>query len=354
MVNRYFCLKPLSTRTVCVDTRSGAAGFLLLPMRICKIVPTFTSKSSIISESSKMVELVSSKSSPGLSQETSSKMMNTSSNMMKISNTQHTTTTEIQPTQTIDKTSPQHTATTEILSTQTIEKTSIQHATTSEIQPTQTVDKSNTQHMTTTEILSISTIVPQSSSIIGTSSSTDVSTGQSVIKGTVNTTPTPSLGNTLYSYDMSETASLIDAESNLMAETTSIITTSFVMASSSYGQVTWKSLTSSHGKRSSSSSKFHTSPQLTMTTDYPSYVTTSSHFLKHPQTSSSQPDSSHFVLSTSTKTRKVSTNSRYQQSTNIPEISPGLTTTPDGLVSKTTIPTKTSSYNATSSPEQGK
>ncbi len=286
-----------------------------------EMVSKFTSKTPVISESSKMVELVSSKSSPGLSQETSSKMMNTSSNMMKISNTQHTTTTEIQP--------------------------------------TQTVDKSSTQHATTTEILPTSTVVPQSSSITVTSSKTiDVSVGQDVTKSIASSAQSPSLDNTIsYSdtsaYDMSKTVNTDGMKTSSVAETPSITTTAFAMVTSSYRKISTESpltLTSSNGKIHISTTKLPSSSQLTMTTHYPSYVTTTSHFPKYPQTSSSQPDSSHFVLSTSAKTRKVSTNSRYQQSTNIPEISPGFTSTADGLVSKT----KPSSYHAISSHEQGK
>lgn len=205
-----------------------------------------------------MVELVSSKSSPDLLlQETSSKMMDTSSNMMKISST--------------------------------------------------------TQHMTTNEMFPTSSIVPQLSSIIGTSSYTmDVSGNQNVTKSMVNTTQTPSLSNTLFSYDMRET---IDAKKSIsMAETTSV----------------------------------------TVTSSYPSDETTSSQFPKHPQIPSPRAHSSHFVLSTSAKTRDVSTNSRYQQPTVILESSPRFTSTADGLLSKTIILVKPSSYHATSSMSHAK
>jgi hypothetical protein len=157
-------------------------------------------------------------------------------------------------------------------------------------------------------MLPTSSIVPQLSSIIGTSSYTmDVSDNQNVTKSMANTTQTPSLGNTLFSFDMRET---IDAKKSCsMAETTS----------------------------------------ATATSSYPSDDTTSSQFPKHPQISSPQAHSSHFVLSTSAKTRQVSTNSRYQQSTVILESSPRFTSTADGLLSKTIILVKPSSYHATSS-----
>ena len=284
-----------------------------LPMSI-EMVRTITSKSSVISESSK-VEMVSSKSSPDL--------LETTSEMMKISSTQHITTIEMPP--------------------------------------TQTMDKSSMHHVTNTDILPTSSILPQSSSTIITSSNTmDVSASQDITKSIAINAQTPYLSNTVSSSDMSaysrsETVSIDAMKSSSVAEITSIITTSFVLVTSSYGQISTESpkpTLSANGKISSSTPKLPTSSQLTMTTLYPSDITTSSQFPEHTQTSSSQTHYSHFVVSTSAKTREVSTNSRYQQSTNIPESPPRSTSTADGLV----IPVKSSSYHATSSSsrEQGK
>ena len=188
----------------------------------------------------------------------------------------------------------------------------------------------------------------------------DVSASQDITKSIAINAQTLSLSNTVSSSDMStystsETVSIDAMKSSSVAEITSIITTSFVLVTSSYGKLSTESpkpAPSANGKISSSTPKLPTSSQLTMTTQYPSDITTSSQFPKHTQTSSSQAHSSHFVLSTSATTREISTNLRYQQSTNTPESPPRSTSTADGLV----IPVKSSLYHATSSSshEQGK
>ena len=266
-------------------------------------------KSSIISESSQLVGLISSKSSY-LLQETTSNMMETS-NMMKISSTTDITTTEKLPTRATEKPSWRHIITT------------------TEILPTQMLDKLSTQDMKTAEISPTSTTYFHASASL-----MNVSTGQN---------DTKSFGSR-YSYDMSKTTSLIDAtEKSSMAKTTRVIAGSIVMATSSHGQFTLK-IQKSQEMSSSPAKNFSTLPHLIMATNHPSYVTTSNQFPKYPQASAAPANSLDFTLGTSSKSRTVLTNSREQQFTDIPESSR----------TSTANRNKPSSYHATSLHEQGK
>ena len=255
----------------------------------------------LISESSKVIGLMSSKFSSLLHEttETTLNIMDTS-HLMKISSTQHTTAT--QPTRTTDVPS--------LL-------TSTPHmVTTIEILPAQTMVKPTTRHVKTTEILPTSTIASHTTA-----------------------------------FSMSKTTSLIDAtEKSSKEKPTSVIVSSIVIAPSSYGEKTLeiqKFLTSQHRKISSSKPNFPALSQSTMTTNHRLHRTKStSQFLKHPQTSHSQAHSLDLALGASSKTREISTNSEKQQSTNFPESLPGHISTVN--------PTKPSSYRLMSSHEQGK
>jgi hypothetical protein len=255
-----------------------------------EIVSTVTFKSSKISESSNMPHFLTSKSSDIL--QSRSEIIATSSNMMKISSTQHTGA--------------------------------------SEIQPTQTMDKSSTRHVTSTERLPTTTIIKSSSSIASSAQSHGLET------------PISSTGTS--GHYSSKTMKIDEIKSSSVARTTSITTAFVLMTSSS------QPLTSSTVKIILPTTKLSSSPQLTTTTHYSSYVTTSSHLPINPKTSSSQS-----VLDTSSsKTGKVSTDSRYQQTSSIPESSLGHTSTADAFVMRTTISIKPSAYHATSSHVPGK
>ena len=274
-----------------------------------EIVPKVTSKSSIISESSKISNFVNNKSS-GLSQRTTSEITVISSNMIKISSTQHTSA--------------------------------------SAIQPTQTTNKSTTRNMTSTEILPTTTLDVSSSAIIETSfRSVGVSVSRDVSSSIAGSTQSAALENPISStdtntYHSSKIANIDGMKSSSVAKSSSITTTFVLMTSSS------QPLTSSNGNSTVSTTKLSSSSHLTPTTHHPSYATTSSHIPHYRQTSSS-----HFVMDTSFKTKEVSTSSRDQPPTKIPKSSPGHSSTTDALVWKTTIFVTPSSHHATSLHGQG-
>lgn len=316
-----------------------------LPSRT-EMVHSTTVESSVISKSSNIVKLVASKSSSVLLQQTSWTIINTSSNKKHISSIQPMVTTPIPSTSMIYKSSTPRTKTIQIFPTSAILPQSAS---------TSMMYKPSTHRTRTTQILSTSAIVPQSSSLIAIVSNISASQNSD---HTANTIPIPSSDKTIFYSEKSKTQSFNAMKRSSIVKITSVVTTSFVMVTSSHkaSTETSKLPTSSHRKIISSTLKLPASSHLKTSSQSSSLVTTSSQFPNNRQTPSFATESLHHLVSSSAEKRKYSTNSRNRQSTNILQSSLIPISTADGLHSTTTAPVQPSSHHLASSfsQEQGK
>ena len=277
-----------------------------------EMVLSTTIESSMLSKSSNFVGLVASKSSSVLLQQTSSTIINTSSNKIHKSSTQH-------------------------MSTTPVPSTSMMY-------------KSSIHRMTTTQILSTSAILPQSSSVIKNVSSIKASQNSN----TSNTTSTLSSDKTIFNAQKSKTPSLNAMKTSSIAKIASVVITSSVIVTSSHNKASTESSklsTSSYKKIISSTLKFPASSHLKISSQSSSLVTPSSQLPipKNRQTTSFATESLQSAVSLS----EGGSNSRSQQSTKILHRSAIFTLTADGLRSTTIAPLKSSSRHSGSSFSQG-